>query len=410
MILPRTPEDGLRGAAAQTRSSILDATGREAKPSRFQLLTFEEILALPDPSWLIEGVIPQEAVTQLYGDSGVGKTFVALDMALSIATGTPWLDKYHTDPGRVVYVVAEGHLGIKHRVSAWMAYHGREASDLSRFRSLTEPLPLGDARAPGDFIKAVDAAFAGEDISLIVLDTQARCTAGLEENSAQEMGLAIDRIDRIKRVTGATVLLVHHEGYKKGHARGSTAVHAALETQAALHGPTKALTLSCKKQKDSKEFDDIRISLLEVGGSLVPVLSGEGSPAHKALAEQGLTQTQRGTFDALRHGHASGATHGEWRKTAMEMGVKKTSFDNAIQVLCEDRLVRKTGNLYFPVETESRQSSPAQPKSREACSEVVHRSTTPLGGGLVDSDASEAAVAVDRAVAGAWEDSSDDSL
>ena len=375
----RTPGDGSR------RSPVSHTLGQTTQPPRFPLLSFEEILALPDPSWLIDGVIPREAVTQLYGDIGVGKTFVALDMALSIATGTPWLSKYHTDPGHVVYVAAEGHLGIKDRISAWLTYHDKEPSDLSNFRSLTQPLPLGDPRAPGDFIKAVNGAFAGEKIDLVVLDTQARCTAGLEENSAKEMGLAIDRIDHIKRETGATVLLVHHEGYQKGHARGSTSVHAALETQAALRGPTKALTLSCKKQKDSKEFDDIRISLLEVGDSLVPVLSGKGSPAHKALAEQGLTQTQRGTLEALRHGHASGATHAEWRETATEMEVGKSSFNKAIKVLCGAELVRKTGSIYVPVESESSQSN-------EASSEVVHRSTTPLGGGLVDSDASEEAI------------------
>ena len=74
-----------------------------------------------------------------------------------------------------------------------------QADDLAWFKVLTQALPLGDPKAVAEFISVVKAAFDGEEIELVVLDTQARCTEGLDENAARDMGLAIGQMDRIKR-------------------------------------------------------------------------------------------------------------------------------------------------------------------------------------------------------------------
>ena len=59
--------------------------------SRFKLLTVEEIAQLDPPKWLIAGILPEAGFSILFGEPGAGKTFIALDWALSIATGTPCL-------------------------------------------------------------------------------------------------------------------------------------------------------------------------------------------------------------------------------------------------------------------------------------------------------------------------------
>jgi RecA-family ATPase len=75
--------------------------------SRFKLLWLAELNDLPEPSWLIEGILAANAVVVLYGASAIGKTFVALSMALSVAAGHPWCGK-PTKSGSVLYVAAEG--------------------------------------------------------------------------------------------------------------------------------------------------------------------------------------------------------------------------------------------------------------------------------------------------------------
>ncbi len=60
------------------------------KTDRFRLYSIEELEELPDPDWLIDGIMPEGALVELYGPHGVGKSFLALDWALSLAAGIQW--------------------------------------------------------------------------------------------------------------------------------------------------------------------------------------------------------------------------------------------------------------------------------------------------------------------------------
>lgn len=94
-----------------------------AAPEKFKLYSIPELRDLQEPGWLIEKLFPEGALVGLYGPSGEGKTFLALDWALSIAQGGKWLG-WSVQQGPVVYVAAEGGRSIRKRVAAWM--HDRE--------------------------------------------------------------------------------------------------------------------------------------------------------------------------------------------------------------------------------------------------------------------------------------------
>src|SRR5919201_2723105 len=70
-----------------------DALAPESEPPEHtsRLLTIEELEQLPAPHWLVANHLVAESISVLFGPSGGGKTFVALDLALAIATGQPWL-------------------------------------------------------------------------------------------------------------------------------------------------------------------------------------------------------------------------------------------------------------------------------------------------------------------------------
>ncbi len=82
----------------------------------------------PAIDWLIKGYLVRDTTAQLFGDPGCGKSFIALDMALSIATGTAWLGlKTQCEP--VFYIAGEGLQGLQRRKEAWLRYH--EVTDRS---------------------------------------------------------------------------------------------------------------------------------------------------------------------------------------------------------------------------------------------------------------------------------------
>jgi RecA-family ATPase len=77
---------------------------------------------LPLQEWLIDGVLPKGGSAVLFGESGTGKTFTALDWSFHIGLGRPWLGRA-VKQGDVVYVAGEGGSGYRDRVIAWSPSH-----------------------------------------------------------------------------------------------------------------------------------------------------------------------------------------------------------------------------------------------------------------------------------------------
>ena len=90
------------------------------------------MIELPPPEWLIDGVMPKQALGMLFGPSGHGKSFLALDMALSVATGREWFS-HRSAQGQVIYVVAEGGRGMVKRVKAWLHHRNVPQADQAFF-------------------------------------------------------------------------------------------------------------------------------------------------------------------------------------------------------------------------------------------------------------------------------------
>ena len=55
-----------------------------------RILNYQQMMQMPAPAWLIEGILPERALTLMFGDSNSFKSFLAVDMACHIATGLDW--------------------------------------------------------------------------------------------------------------------------------------------------------------------------------------------------------------------------------------------------------------------------------------------------------------------------------
>src|ERR671939_1190480 len=108
-----------------------DALAPDTPERASRLLTVEELEQLPAPRWLVHNHLVAETISVLFGPSGGGKTFVAFDLALAIATGQPWLGE-PVEAGYVVYATGEGLSGLARRIQAWRDAHTNPCLD--RFR------------------------------------------------------------------------------------------------------------------------------------------------------------------------------------------------------------------------------------------------------------------------------------
>lgn len=235
--------------AAQTKRSSSTASGTGSNEA-LRVYSISELMALPPQTWLVKGVIPQTGMGIVYGDSGSGKTFITIDLALSIARGLSWQACRIKQATGVLYVSAEGGGAMGARLQAYAKHHDTDLSALP-FGVVTVGLNLRG----GDYLKVIDGCqemrSRGAPIGLIVLDTLNRTMGGGDENSSQDMGAYLDAVARVVEKTGAFVLVVHHSGKdaKKG-ARGHSSLRAAVDTELEVKAEGATQILKVTKSRD----------------------------------------------------------------------------------------------------------------------------------------------------------------
>ncbi len=260
---------------------------------RENLHRVEDLDELPLPQWQIDDRIIQGSLTYLAGAPGHGKSFVAVSMAACVSSGHPWFGQ-QVIQSPVLYVAAEGVQGVRKRIRVW---EHQNQVELSALDVLGMPVQI-DIRDP--FWAAFGHLVREGEYGLIVIDTQARCTSGKDENAQMEMSLVIGLLEELRAETGATILVVHHssKGSQDPGLRGSSALTGACEAiigvkrthlrkknAAAGADPTK-IEVSCVRQKDAEHFDDLHFDLLNV--DLGPFDSAILRPGTPAKAKNGV--------------------------------------------------------------------------------------------------------------------------
>lgn len=235
---------------------------------RWRFLSVEELEALPPPLWLVPGLFVEGSIAAIYGAPESGKSFLAVDVAMSIASGVPWHGREVTQ-GAVLYVAAEGAPGIGKRTRAWRA--DKAATSMAvPFVLMRDPLNLTTEKDAKEFAHAVTSELG--ELRMIVVDTLNQTATGADENSAQDMGRYIAGMKRLRDATGATVVVVHHSGKDESRGmRGSTALLGAMDTTVEVVRATdgKSVEVRVKKQKDAEREPPMRFNLENVAGSLV---------------------------------------------------------------------------------------------------------------------------------------------
>lgn len=214
-------------------------------------------LAQPSPlPWLIKGWLPQYGMAMVFGESGVGKTFIALDMACSVACGLPWCGR-QVKQAPVAYLCGEGNFGMRSRVASWCRARGVDSLDGLLISN--KPISLDEPRAAEQVLGAL-SPMAGDPPALTVIDTIHAHMVG-DESTARDTRVMLNACGVIAAATGGVVLLIHHVGHAneaKARARGSSAWRGALDAQIYVHaGKNDGIIVDCVKLKDAQEPESI---------------------------------------------------------------------------------------------------------------------------------------------------------
>jgi hypothetical protein len=220
----------------------------EKKPKGMVTFTrADELMKQVDnPDWLIEGILEKESLACVFGKPKSGKSFIAIAMAAAIAKGEKFYgnDAYAAP---VMFVCGEGQRGTKRRLAAWQQ---------GMYSLENIPLYLSDRAIRindnDDFKMLEEEIDALQNqvgkIGMIVIDTFQRNFVG-NENSAEDVGNFINKLDGLVSHYKCCVLLVHHTGHgNSDRGRGSSVMGASLDYEFKVDREDKAIGDTLEEQ------------------------------------------------------------------------------------------------------------------------------------------------------------------
>jgi AAA domain len=331
-----------------------DIKAEPVKP--LALLWFADLSEASQHDHIVKDLLLAQTLSVVYGESNSGKTFWLLDLALTIAHGDTWRGR-RCAKGLVIYVAGEGAASVRDRVAAFRIANP-EVRGLP-FAIIPYAVDFLDHESVGVLIETIRVAEieSGEKIALVCVDTFARAVAGGDENSAQDVGVAVAQADRIRNETGACVAFVHHAGKdaSKG-ARGSSALRAAVDTEIMIEGQTGQRCAVISKQRDLESGQRLPFELVpvvigthhedqtQIHSCVVKHVEDEAIGAPQMRELRGKAQRQ--LLAALR-ARAPADPERIWtlmdlRQVGREIGLVKATARSAVDALTTSPYVRPT--------------------------------------------------------------------
>lgn len=261
---------------------ILEEEGPKAKPDRIGIV----LAGLKRKPWLVKNILTEGGVGFIAGEPKSHKSWIALDLALSVSTGARFLDFFDIlTPGPVLYIQEEdsGFMVKDRAKKIWRGKHidkvtvdaGKLFWDPSRVAKQFDPdinlyLEQGVTISEAHWQEWLDATLEEgmlsnltnlqEPYKLLIIDTLMMVAGNVEENKSQAMTTDIFRpLKQLARKHGTAIQVVHHMR-KANHDQvvrdgqrllGSVANHAWSEDSMYLtHGKTDLLQINTESKSD----------------------------------------------------------------------------------------------------------------------------------------------------------------
>jgi hypothetical protein len=267
----RTPEGDelmmqyLRGLAADPEPPQHEAKGEQPEPAHPWLNSGEQSrirragqgVPVPVP-FMVEGLFHEVGTSLIAGKYFSGKTFVAMSLAASVATGQPFAGREVRRKGAVLWLAAEGEREVDKRIRAAVVALGYDP-DIVPFYTQTGGVPkiLANPKGIGEIINQAKRAAKVEydlPLALIVFDTAIK-SAGYKksENDSVEVNNMIHTIEDYVHAYKCHAMFIDHMGKNEElGARGSSDKPSSVDTYGEITNGKKARKFYIEKVKGDK--------------------------------------------------------------------------------------------------------------------------------------------------------------
>ncbi len=311
--------------------------------------------------WLIEGLWSELAVGIVGGEPKCCKSFLALDVAVSVASGAPCLRRFAVrQPGPVLLYAAEDALDVVRRRLMGIAAAADVSFDALDVHVITAPSLRLDVGTDRDRLAQTMAAIRPR---LLILDPLVRLHR-IDENLTAEVAPLLAYLRELQREHGAGVMLVHHA--KKGAGRmragqalrGSSELHAWGDSNLYLRRHHDELILGVE-HRAAAAIGDLRLSLSGDEQRLALQVVGESSAGNASAPDLPRPLAQR-VVDIL----AAATMPMSWRDLRDACHVRAATLGETLRDLEQQQAVRRSNmgfELASPHPRVSASDKPQQP-------------------------------------------------
>ena len=288
------------------------------------------------PDEIIEGMLHAGTKAVLASASKIGKTWILLNMAASIASGRAFL-RFKTRKRKVLFINFE--IRREFIADRLKVIQGQlPGADLSQ-------LHIWNLRGyTADFevlLKAIVERALKEGYALIIIDPIYKAMVGKSENTASSVGALCNQIERIVEATGAAVIFAHH--FAKGNAAKKNQIDRMSGSGVFARDADTIITLTEHEEKDCYSVEMTLRNLAPQSPFVIqwnyPVMveRPDLSPADFKSEEATEDDDYEPLLSLLDE---SPLTTGEWLEAAKEIGYSRTTFFRHKNNLVERKLVQ----------------------------------------------------------------------
>lgn len=178
---------------------------------------------------VVHGLLRRGETANLIAPPKTGKSWLALSLAMSVATGARWLGAFDCEPGQVLVVDNELHTEtIAHRIPRVAAALG---STIEQMADILHVVSLRGALCPLADVERLIAKFPPETVRLVILDAFYRFIGEASENDNAAVAGMYNILDGIAMRRGCAFVLIHHTSKGSQSEKAVTDVGAGAGSQ-----------------------------------------------------------------------------------------------------------------------------------------------------------------------------------
>ncbi|MEK7550809.1 MAG: AAA family ATPase [Patescibacteria group bacterium] len=240
-----------------------------------QPISLDELMRkeFPETKWIVEQLIPLEGIVALSGMPSAYKTWLILDLAIKVASGTILFDKFDTNKCGVLFIDEEtGERWIQQRIVKLS-----NNFELPIYLLSKTGFKLNDKTVTTlvEFIRK-------HEIGVVIFDSLLRIHTASDENNAVEMAKVFSLFQKLTNA-GVTVIFTHHNR-KQGilrssnpsqDMRGSSDILAAVDCHLAVDRKEESVVITQTKSRKSEELKPFKLNVIKENNTFHFEFAGE---------------------------------------------------------------------------------------------------------------------------------------